>query len=80
MTLSGPFIEMQFLKQKLSKKKRGALLSETFERCVDKMVAFGMGIKHDSTNTRLNGHPLILQVNIYFTDVSTIRTRLIFPF
>ena len=60
INLPGPFVEMQTMKQKCSKKQRGLLLSETFERCIDRMVLMGMGVRHEATKSRKNGHPLLL--------------------
>ena len=62
LTLPGPFIHMTTLKQKSSKKMRSSVISETFNRCIDKMVSMGMGIRHEASERRINGHPLLLQV------------------
>ena len=61
LSLLGPFIEMRALVRKSSKRNRG-ILSETFDRCIDKMVMLGMGTRHEATPFRKNGHPLLLQV------------------
>ena len=75
INLPGPFVEMQIMKQKCSKKQRGLLLS-TFDRCVDSMVLMGMGVRHEATTSRRNGHPLLLQVR----KIDIFRLRVDRPF
>ena len=72
LNLPGPFVELKKLKDKCSKNQRGLLLTERFERCVDMMVTMGMGKKHDATQNRRNGHPLILQVLLNCNSIFSI--------
>jgi len=64
LKLPGPFIGYTTMKGRAEQKLRKIPLQQFF-RCFRKLAEMNVGIVHEATKVRVNGHPLLLQKGAY---------------
>jgi len=64
LKLPGPFIGYTTMKGRAEQKLRKIPLQQFF-RCFRKLAQMNVGIVHEATKVRVNGHPLLLQKGAY---------------